>query len=79
MARLQRLGLSVGRPGPHDFAVRTGLARLARPARPSHPALHVRDDAYAPPMSAAKHSFLKNRIEKFSPDLLTGESTEEAY
>jgi hypothetical protein len=31
-----QLGLSVGRPEPHDFAVRVGHARLARPTRPSH-------------------------------------------
>jgi hypothetical protein len=42
------LGLSVGRPGPHDFAVRTGIARRATPLRPSHPALQVRDDREAP-------------------------------
>ena len=47
-SQAHELGLSVGRPGPHDFAVRAGIARLATPARPSHPALHVRDDAYAP-------------------------------
>jgi hypothetical protein len=34
----RRLGLSVGRPGPHDFAVREGHARRARPTRPSQPA-----------------------------------------
>ena len=39
---------SVGGSGPYDLAVRAHLARLARQARPSHPALHVRDDAYAP-------------------------------
>ena len=33
-----KLGLSVGRPGPHTFAVRVGDARLASPPRPSHPA-----------------------------------------
>ena len=41
----QELGLSVGRSGPHAFAVRADDARLASSSRPSHPALHVRDDA----------------------------------
>jgi hypothetical protein len=39
-----KLDPSVGRSGPHDFAVRTGRARLALPSRPSHPAPNVRDD-----------------------------------
>ena len=30
--------------GPHDFAVRLGVARLASPKRPSHPVPNVRDD-----------------------------------
>ena len=48
-----RLGLSVGRPGPRAFAsasvpfVRTNQS-CAAPRRPSHPALHVRDDREAP-------------------------------
>jgi hypothetical protein len=48
-----RLGLSVGRPGPHAFAsasapfVRTRHSR-APPMRPSHPAPNVRDDREAP-------------------------------
>src|SRR5690242_14315026 len=33
-----KLDLSVGRPGPHDFAVRADDARRASPPRPSHPA-----------------------------------------
>jgi hypothetical protein len=44
-----RLDLSVGRSGPYDLAVRARVARPATQTRPSHPALHVRDDAYAPP------------------------------
>src|SRR5690349_8071843 len=32
------LGLSTGRPGPHDFTVRAGGARPAQPSRPSQPA-----------------------------------------
>jgi hypothetical protein len=58
------LGLSVGRPGPHDFAVRRGIARPATPLRPSHPALYVRDDASAPPdehgTAQDNHTLLKN-------------------
>jgi len=46
------LDLSVGRPGPHDFAVRTGRARLA-PTRPSHPAPNVRDDREPPLLEGA--------------------------
>jgi hypothetical protein len=34
--------------GPHGFAVRACRARLAQPARPSHPASHVRDDRDTP-------------------------------
>jgi len=36
--RTRELDLSVGRPGPHAFTVRADDARLASPARPSHPA-----------------------------------------
>jgi len=49
----RELGLSVGRPGPHDFAsasapfVRTNESH-ASPKRPSHPAPNVRDDREAP-------------------------------
>jgi hypothetical protein len=39
---------SVGRSGPHDFAARSGRARLALPKRPSHPAPNVRDDRDTP-------------------------------
>ena len=35
--RRRKLDPSVGGSGPHDFAVRTGAARLAARARPSHP------------------------------------------
>jgi hypothetical protein len=34
----RQLSASVGAPGPHDFAVRIGIARPARPTRPSQPA-----------------------------------------
>jgi hypothetical protein len=39
------LDISVGISGPHAFAVRSNLTRLLKLPRPSHPALHVRDDA----------------------------------
>jgi hypothetical protein len=35
-------------PGPHDFTVRENCARRNATPRPPHPALNVRDDAYAP-------------------------------
>ena len=41
------LDLSIGRPGPHDFAVRDASARLAQHPRPSQPTSTYRDDAYA--------------------------------
>ena len=55
--------------GPHDFAVRFGSTRPVMPSLPSHPALHVRDDAHAPLVSAGyaniNHAFLKNGSEEF--------------
>jgi hypothetical protein len=39
---------SIGRSGPHDFAVRTGITRQLMPARPSHPTPNARDDRDAP-------------------------------
>jgi hypothetical protein len=42
------LSASVGAPGPHAFAVRISIARLATPPRPPHPAPNVRDDREAP-------------------------------
>ena len=44
----QELSASVGAPGPHAFAVRNSIARLATPLRPPHPAPNVRDDREAP-------------------------------
>jgi hypothetical protein len=35
---LRKLDASVGASGPHGFAVRFGVARLAKPKRPPHPA-----------------------------------------
>jgi hypothetical protein len=40
-----------GRRGPHGFAFRIGIARLAIPSRPSHPAPNVHDDREAPLVS----------------------------
>src|ERR1700753_189019 len=37
----RELDLSVGRPGPHAFAVRVRAARLAARPRPPHPTPHV--------------------------------------
>jgi hypothetical protein len=42
------LGLSTGRPGPHDFTVRACIGRPPSLARPSQPASTYRDDAYVP-------------------------------
>ncbi len=45
----QELDLSVGRPGPRDFAVRFSHVRLTCPPRPSHPRPTCRDErAYVP-------------------------------
>src|SRR3984957_14465781 len=44
----QELDASVGAPGPHAFAVRFSIARLATPLRPPHPAPNVRDDRDTP-------------------------------
>src|SRR6516164_5436314 len=44
----RQLDTCLGVSGPHDFAVRADVVRLTTPSRPSHPALNVRDDAYAP-------------------------------
>jgi hypothetical protein len=47
----RKLDASVGASGPHDFAVRVSIARLAKPSRPPHPAPNVRDDREAPLVS----------------------------
>jgi hypothetical protein len=45
----RQLDLSVGRPGPYDFAVRANHVRLTCHPRPSHPRPTCRDDrAYVP-------------------------------
>jgi hypothetical protein len=64
------LSISVGMPGPHDFAVRTDAARLATPARPSHPRLTFGDDWPKRPLhrggtAAADHIFPKNGRKTF--------------
>jgi hypothetical protein len=46
--RLDKLDISVGISGPHDFAVRDRRIRLARRPRPPHPAPNVRDDRETP-------------------------------
>src|ERR1700730_19209084 len=53
------LDASVGASGPHDFAVRVSIARLATPTRPSHPAPNVRGDcAYAPLSGAGRRELV---------------------
>jgi hypothetical protein len=52
------LDISVGTSGPHDFAVRNRVARRRHNLRPSHPALHGRDDASAPPDEHETHEEL---------------------
>jgi len=44
----RQLDTCLGVSGPHDFAVHIGIARLATPIRPSHPAPNTRDDREAP-------------------------------
>ena len=74
-----RLSLSVGRPGPHDFAVRADGARLAPPSRPSHPRLTCRDDRDTPSFIEAgwrnkTTRFRKTEAEYFSREGWTVES-----
>src|SRR4051812_34902893 len=55
--------------GPHDFTVRENCARRNATPRPPHPALNVRDDAYAPHragMRGGKHELRKKRSSIFS-------------
>jgi len=49
-----KLDASVGAPGPHDFAVRAGAARLATPPASIASRTNVRDDAYAPLIEAGQ-------------------------
>jgi hypothetical protein len=57
--RSTKLDASVGASGPHDFAVRVSIARLATPTRPSHPAPNVRGDcAYAPLSGAGRRKLV---------------------
>jgi hypothetical protein len=48
---LDRLDISVGISGPHDFAVRSGALVSTPPSRPPHPAPNVRDDRDTPLLS----------------------------
>jgi hypothetical protein len=65
---LHELDPSVGGPGPHDFAVRFGIARLTMLSRPSHPAANVHDDRDTPLLwsrtgrTIASIAFLKREI-----------------
>jgi hypothetical protein len=51
---LRALDPSIGRSGPHDFAVRLRHVRLTRHRRPSHPRLTVRDDRPKRPSSSRR-------------------------
>jgi hypothetical protein len=79
-----KLDTSVGVPGPHDFAVRIGIARLARPTRPSHPRLTFGDDWPKRPlhrggMTQDNHTLPKNgRIIFFAGGLDTDSHLESA-
>jgi hypothetical protein len=48
-----KLDISVGISGPHDFAVRVNVARQATLLRPPHPPPNVRDDRETPLFSGA--------------------------
>jgi hypothetical protein len=50
----RKLGLSVGRPGPRDFAVRISHVRLTWQVRPPHPRPTVRDDRPKRPSSSRR-------------------------
>jgi hypothetical protein len=75
--RQHLLGLSTGRPGPHDFTVRIRLFVGANeprcnPTRPPHPAPDVRDDARRPSAwgrtATVKHDFRKNERRILMPE-----------
>ena len=67
----RQLDASVGASGPHDFAVRSSITRLLMPQRPPHPALNVRDDAYAPLIEAGRRDIVvilaRSQTKNFSP------------
>jgi hypothetical protein len=68
---------------PHDFAVRIGFARLARPTPPSYPRLTLGDDWPQRPLDRGgtagdNHMFLKNGIKVFSQQDRTAESVIES-
>ena len=54
----RQLDTCLGVSGPHDFAVRFDVARLATPSRPSHPTPNTRDDREAPLFSGAGRASL---------------------
>jgi hypothetical protein len=57
-----QLDTCLGVPGPHDFAVRSQRHSSDDVKRPSHPALNVRDDREAPPLSSAGRGELVEMI-----------------
>jgi hypothetical protein len=54
---IRRLDPSVGRSGPHAFAVRFRAARLAALKRPSHPRPNVRGDRASAPCGSGRGSY----------------------
>ena len=68
----RQLDLSVGRPGPRDFAVRAGHVRLTWHSRPPHPRLTYRDDRPKRPSSSRRDA----REDRF--DLPDGASADPA-
>ncbi len=50
----RQFGISVGMPGPHDFAVRVSHVRLTCHPRPSHPRPTYRDDRPKRPSSSRR-------------------------
>ena len=73
------LDASVEASGPHDFAVRVSTIRQERYPRPSHPALHVRDDRETPPLvEAGRRELVKmicptGKAENFSCGIWTND------
>ena len=57
-----KLDASVGAPGPHDFAVRLKCTRQLHRKRPSHPALHVRDDRDTPLLMRGGTAGISNAV-----------------
>jgi hypothetical protein len=68
----RRLGISVGMPGPYDFAVRNRsfvgmIGSCCDRLRPPRPALNVRDDREAPLLSSTGPNQHSTISEKWNP------------